>query len=58
MDMYRRNSCKNWWDDIGFIYAIVIVFITAIFLIRHIGHRPNENTERSVPRLATHADRR
>jgi hypothetical protein len=38
MDMYRRNSFKDWWEDMGFIYVIVVVFIALIFLLKDARH--------------------
>jgi len=33
MDMYRRNTWKDWWEDVGFIYAIAIALVVAIFVL-------------------------
>ncbi|MFT5089822.1 MAG: hypothetical protein ACI906_005346 [Candidatus Latescibacterota bacterium] len=32
MDMYRRNTWKDWWEDVGFIYAIAIALVVAVFV--------------------------
>ncbi len=32
MDMYRRNTWKDWWEDVGYIYAITIALVVAAFV--------------------------
>ena len=32
MDMYRRNTLKDWWQDVGFIYAIAIAVVVLVFV--------------------------
>ena len=53
MDMYRHNTFKDWWQDVGYIYVIAIVFIALIFLIRHIEHAPRDIAERPHQQQAT-----
>ena len=36
-EMYRRNDFRSWFDDVGFIYLIVIVLVALIFLLKDIG---------------------
>lgn len=37
MNMYRRNDFRSWFDDVGFIYLIVIGFVALIFLLKDMG---------------------
>ena len=36
-DMYRRNTLKDWWDDVGYIYAIAIALIAVVFLLKDVA---------------------
>lgn len=37
MDMYRRNDFRSWFDDVGFIYLIVIAFVALTFLLKEMS---------------------
>ena len=35
MDMYRRNTWKDWWEDVGYIYVIAIALVVAVFFFHN-----------------------
>jgi hypothetical protein len=37
MDMYRRNTWKDWWEDVGYIYVIATALVVAVFFFQHLA---------------------
>jgi hypothetical protein len=37
MDMYRRNTWKDWWEDVGYIYVIAIALVVAVFFFQDLA---------------------
>ena len=33
MNMYRRNNFKSWFDDVGFLYVVVALFVAVVVLV-------------------------
>ena len=33
MNMYRRNHLREWFDDVGFLYALVAVVVGGSILL-------------------------
>ena len=38
MNMYRRNDFKSWFADVGFIYLIVVGFVTLVLSVGSLRH--------------------
>lgn len=54
MDTRVRNSLSSWFAEAGFLYVVVVVFVSLVFLIRegwdHFSYNPTTNKRAPVER--------
>jgi hypothetical protein len=52
MDPRPRNTLSGWFAEAGFLYVVVVVFVSLVFLIRegwdHISYNPTINSRTTI----------